>query len=483
MIAKSQIWQKTAIAAAATALLTLTTTGAMALSLGRITVQSALGEPLRAEIEVPDINAEEAASLRTAVALPEAFTAAGLEYNSALSSLQATLQRRTDGRAYIRLTSDRPINEPFVDMILEASWSSGRIVRDYTMLFDPPSLRKPVAVAPTLPQVTAPTVTRPAAPPPSAQPVPETGRPVNQASSPQAPAARPAPTSASLGDRKLVVQPGDTATKIAANVRESSVSLDQMLVAMLRGNPDAFINNNIDRLRSGAVINVPTSEQAKSVAAPEATRILRAESKDFDSFKRALATNAPTTAVAAADRKTSGTIESKVVDSKPKAATPDKLTLSKGAVQAKNDEARLAKERADKDAAARAAEIAKNISDLKKAGAAVAAASAPAASAPAGPTVIAAAPVSAPVAVTAAPSAPEVQAASPAPVASTPVKAPALPIVPTEEPGLMDELLENPIIPLAGVGLLALIGGFGFYQMRQRKKNAAQVDSSFLESR
>ena len=60
-----------------------------------------------------------------------------------MSSLQATLQRRADGRAYIRLSSDRPINDPFVDMILEASWSSGRIVRDYTMLFDPPSLRKP----------------------------------------------------------------------------------------------------------------------------------------------------------------------------------------------------------------------------------------------------------------------------------------------------------------------------------------------------
>ena len=477
MIAKSQHWQKTAIAAAATALLTLTSTGAMALSLGRITVQSALGEPLRAEIEVPDMNAEEAASLRTAVALPEAFTAAGLEYNSALSSLQATLQRRADGRAYIRLTSDRPVNDPFVDMILEASWSSGRIVRDYTMLFDPPSLRKPAAVAPTLPQVTAPAVTRPAAPAPSAQPSPEASRPANQTSSAQAPAAKPAPAPANQGDKKVVVQPGDTATKIAANVRESGVSLDQMLVAMLRGNPDAFINNNIDRIRSGAVINVPTSESAKSVAAPEATRILRAESKDFGSFKRALAANAPSTTVAAADRKTSGTIESKVVESKPKAATPDKLTLSKGAVQAKNDEAKLAKERADKDAAARAAEIAKNISDLKKAGAAVAAVSAPA------PTVVTAAPASAAVAVTATPPVPEIQASAPAPAASAPVKAPAAPVVPMEEPGLVDELLDNPIVP--GVGLLALLGGlgFGFYRMRQRKQNAAQVDSSFLESR
>lgn len=489
MIAKSQHWQKTAIAAAATALLTLTTTGAMALSLGRITVQSALGEPLRAEIEVPDINAEEAASLRTAVALPEAFTAAGLEYNSALSSLQATLQRRSDGRAYIRLVSDRPINDPFVDMILEASWSSGRIVRDYTMLFDPPSLRKPAAVAPTLPQVTAPAVSRPTAPAPSAQPSQETGRAASTATSSQAPAPKPAPTSATPTDKKVVVQPGDTATKIAANVRESGVSLDQMLVAMLRGNPDAFINNNVDRLRSGAVINVPSSEQAKSIAAPEATRILRAESKDFGSFKRALASNAPTTSVAAADRKSSGTIESKVVDNKPKATTPDKLTLSKGAVQAKNDEAKLAKERADKDAAARAAELAKNISDLKKAGAAVTAASAPAPVAPAqtaatpAPTITTAAPASSPVAVVATPPTPAAAVSAPAPVASAPVKAPVAPAAPIAEPSLVDELLENPIVPIGGLGLLALLGGFGFYRMRQNKKNAAQVDSSFLESR
>ncbi len=502
MIAKSHHWQKTAIAAAATALLTLTATGAMALSLGRITVQSALGEPLRAEIEVPDINAEEAASLRTAVALPDAFTAAGLEYNAALSSLQATLQRRSDGRAYIRLASDRPINDPFVDMILEASWSSGRIVRDYTMLFDPPSLRKPAAVAPTLPQVVAPTVSRPVAPAPSVQASPEVNRTPSPTSNTQAPAPKPvrapAPASTNQGDKRVVVQPGDTATKIAANARESSVSLDQMLVAMLRGNPDAFINNNIDRIRSGAVINVPSAEQAKSVAAPEATRILRAESKDFGSFKRALASNAPTTAVAAADRKTSGTIESKVVESKSKAATPDKLTLSKGAIQAKNEEAKLAKERADKDAASRAAELAKNISDLKKAGAAVTAASAPAAATTAAKPAVVAAPtvvITTPAAVIATPPAPVVQvsapvasapasvASAPAPIASAPAKAPPAPIVAVEEPGLVDQLLENPILPIGGLVALGLVGGFGFYRMRERKKNAAQVDSSFLESR
>ena len=490
MIAKSQHWQKTAIAAAATALLTLTTTGVMALSLGRITVQSALGEPLRAEIEVPDINAEEAASLRTSLALPEAFTAAGLEYNSALTSLQATLQRRSDGRAYIRLTSDRPINDPFVDMILEASWSSGRIVRDYTMLFDPPSLRRPAAAVPTLPQITAPAVSRPVTAAVSVQPNAEATRAPRPTPSAPTPAAKLPPPVTNQGDKKVTVKPGDTATKIAANARDIGVSLDQMLVAMLRGNPDAFINNNIDRIRSGAVINVPTSDQAKAVAAPEATRILRAESKDFDSFKRALASNAPTTSVAAADRKTSGTIESQVVESKPKAATPDKLTLSKGAIQTKTVETKLSEERADKDATARAAEITKNISDLKNAAAAVTAASAssvaPAATTTAVPStsVIAAAPASAPAAVTATtPPAPAIQASAPGPVASSPAKTPVTPSVPMEEPGLTDGLLENPIVLLVGVVLLALLGGFGFYRMRERKKNAAQVDSSFLESR
>ncbi|MES2879484.1 MAG: fimbrial protein FimV, partial [Pseudomonadota bacterium] len=104
MISKSHLWQKTAMAAAAAALFGLLGSNAAALSLGRITVQSALGEPLRAEIDVPDINAEEAASLKATVALPEAFRAAGLEYNPAMSGLQITLKKRPDGRSFIRVS-------------------------------------------------------------------------------------------------------------------------------------------------------------------------------------------------------------------------------------------------------------------------------------------------------------------------------------------------------------------------------------------
>lgn len=522
MIAKSHRWQKTAVAAAAIALLGLTTTGALALSLGRITVQSALGEPLRAEIDVPDINAEEASSLKAGVASPAAFAAAGLEYNAAMASLQATLQRRADGRAYIRLSSDRPVNDPFVDMIIEASWSSGRILRDYTMLFDPPVLRSQAPVATTLPQTSTPAVTpragratTPAAPAPS-EPARSTPAQRPVAASQPKPAVVASPSDDA---RRVVVKSGDTASKIAANAKPADVSLDQMLVALLRNNPDAFVNSNINRIRAGAVVDLPSAEQAQALSAAEATQTVVAQSKDFNEFRRNLASNAPVAAVAAPARKSSGAIDTKVEDKKASVATPDKLTLSKGSVQSKTEDTRIAKERAEKEAAARAAELSKNISDLKKLGGAsatapaaapasqakpaatpsvpavavampppvapVAAASTPAAlppSAPVAPTPVASSPVPAPSAAVSA----AVVASAPASVpASAPVKPkPAVPVPPpVEETSLLDELLGNPVLPYAAGGLIALLGGFAFWRNRQRKNSQSQMDSSFLESR
>ncbi|HEY0826156.1 MAG TPA: fimbrial protein FimV, partial [Ramlibacter sp.] len=116
---------------------------ALALALGRVTVQSALGEPLRAEIDVPEITPEEVSSLRAAIAAPATFRNQGLEYSQALTNVTITLQRRPNGSYFLHLASDRPVNEPFVDVILEANWSSGRVQRDFTMLFDPPALRQP----------------------------------------------------------------------------------------------------------------------------------------------------------------------------------------------------------------------------------------------------------------------------------------------------------------------------------------------------
>ena len=128
----------------------LQATDAQALALGRMTVKSPLGEPLRAEVEVLEISKEEADSLKVGLAPLDAFRAAGMDLNAALAGVQIALQRRPDGRAYLSLVGNRPVGEPFMDMILEASWASGRIVRDYTLLFDPPNLR-PAAPAPLPP--------------------------------------------------------------------------------------------------------------------------------------------------------------------------------------------------------------------------------------------------------------------------------------------------------------------------------------------
>lgn len=504
MIAKSHRWQKTAVAAAAIALLGFSTTGALALSLGRITVQSALGEPLRAEIDVPEINAEEASSLKTSIASAQAFAAAGLEYNPAMSSLQATLLRRSDGRAYIRLSSDRAINDPFVDMIVEASWSSGRILRDYTMLFDPPVLRKAVPASPTLAQVTtnqSSPSSRPSTAKASATEPLQTTRPMRPATPL---AATKVPTPSQPGDsQRLVVKPGDTASKIAASTKPSGVSLDQMLVALIRANPDAFVNNNINRIRAGAVVDVPTSEQASALSAAEATQTVVAQSKDFNEFRRSLASNAPAAAVGTASRKAAGAIDAKVDDKKSASVTPDKLTLSKGSVQSMSGDAKIAKERADKEAANRASELNKNITDLTKLGSSTAAAPSPAptgaasqqkpasAAMPVAPVVATpVVPVSAPAPTAAQPALPEPVASAPAVPASAPTsaaiqpKAPVVPVPePVEPPGLVDELLENPLLPVGVGGLIVLLGGFAFWRNRQRKKNQSHMDSSFLESR
>lgn len=129
----------------------IASTDASAFALGQLKVQSALGEPLRAEIDVTEMAAAEAESLKINVASADAFKNAGVPYNAALSDVKATLQRRAGGQYVVRLTGSRPLNDPFVDLLLEANGSSGRMVRDYTVLLDPPATRQPAPSAPITP--------------------------------------------------------------------------------------------------------------------------------------------------------------------------------------------------------------------------------------------------------------------------------------------------------------------------------------------
>ncbi|WP_281178629.1 type IV pilus assembly protein FimV, partial [Polaromonas jejuensis] len=394
-------WRIGALATAIALLGSLAAFEAHALALGRITVQSALGEPLRAEIDIADINANEAASLKAGVASPEAFKAAGFEYSAVVAGLEVNLQRRPDGRSYLRLTSNRPVTEPFVDLILQANWASGRVTRDYTMLFDPPSLRANSASAAVAP--TAPALSRPAAPTtaPARISQPSAPSPATVTKALVAPASPVEKNPAA--EHQVTVKGGDTAGKIAARNKPASVSLDQMLLALLRSNPDAFIGGNVNRIKSGAVLDVPSAEAASAISASEATQTIVAQSKDFNAFRRRLAEGAPTTQVTSANRQAAGKVQASVEDHAPANATPDRLTLSKGAVQGKAGtptEDQIAKDRQAKDSSARVAELSKNISDLNKlAGVpSVAPAATPAAAAAQVPGVAVPAPASLPAA-------------------------------------------------------------------------------------
>ncbi|RZJ08099.1 MAG: hypothetical protein EON50_20085, partial [Acidovorax sp.] len=183
-------WKFSVLAAAAVASAGFYAPDASALALGRITVQSALGEPLRAEIELPQITPAEADSLRTTTASPDVFRAQGMEYTPTMNNLQIQLQRRPDGTAVLRLSSDRPVNDPFLDLVLDANWGSGRIVRSYTMLFDPPALRRTAPSVTASPQISAPAAqSAPAVRPPV---TPRTSEPAT-AAAPPAPRPAPAP--------------------------------------------------------------------------------------------------------------------------------------------------------------------------------------------------------------------------------------------------------------------------------------------------
>ncbi len=491
-------WHLGALASVVALLASLASLDAQALALGQVTVQSALGEPLRAEIDIAEITTDEAASLRVGVANADAFKAAGLEYTPAVIGMQVTLQKRPDGRSYLRLSSSRPVAEPFVDLVLEASWSSGRIMRDYTMLFDPPSLRSGSAggaapiTAPVLPHQ-APADIPPARDISDVPHYPTSPPPADAA----AVAPTPAPVSAPAGEKQVAVKSGDTAGKIAVQNKPASVSLDQMLVALLRSNPDAFIGGNVNRLKAGAVLDIPADEQAESIPAGEATRTIIAQAKDFNEFRRKLAEGVPTGSASrqAAGKVAAGKVQAKVEDRAAPTAASDKLTLSKGAVQGKAAaEEKIAKDRQAKDASTRVAELTKNIADLNKltgsppaSGVTSVVTVAPGVT-PTSTTVATLSPTVAPItaSVTSETTAvatlkPAAAAAASSGVAKKPAAAPP---PPPPEPSLIDELMDNPyVLPGAG-GLLLLLGAFGFYRYKKKKhKDAAQVDSSFLESR
>ena len=371
-------------------------TSAEAAGLGRLTVQSALGQPLRAEVEVTSVSPDEAESLKARIASPEAFSRVGLQFKEALSDVRMDVENR-DGRYFIKVTSSRPINDPFVDLVVELSWASGTFSREYTFLLDPPTQQSANQAnrsgnAPVAGAATAAAATGAAASGSNAVRTidPATGRLVNQErgaqgrsqAASQPTEAKQQPAAQAKGGRDasseggtVTVGQGETLGMIAARVRPASATLDQTIVAIYRTNPTAFIQNNPNLIRQGRTLTIPSEGEIAAIDSTEAGRQLRMAARDFRSYKERMAGTTPEVASGNGSSTASGAISAKVDDERGgQAGSQDRLELSRSeggkdeqgsAVGARDAEAQVAREAALKEANSRIAELEKNVGALK----------------------------------------------------------------------------------------------------------------------
>ena len=504
-----------------------------ALGLGKLTVQSGLGQPLSATIELTSAQKDELDTLRARIADPAVYRDNNVQYPSAMSRARIVVEQTANGAPYLRVTTSQAVNDAFLDLLVELNWATGRVVRDYTFLLDPPSSTETQAVEPTAP-VRAQAGSAGAARAPAGSTAP-------------AAAAAPAPTrrsvaaasaeSAPAGGSTYTVKRGDTLSKIAQQTKPADVSLEQMLVALFRSNENAFDERNMNRLRTGQIVTVPQGDQIAAVPQSEATQVVRTQAADWRAYRDRVAGAAPATDATAARQSASGRITTAVED-KASAVQPgkDQLRVSREAGKGAASGAGLAedlaaKEKALSEANSRVAELEKTVRDLQRAvelknqtmsslqssaeaakGKAPAtpaeapkvAASTPAATAPTpaptpAPAVVApppaAPPAAAPTAATPTPTpapatpppetkapqspppetkAPEAKAEPKAvvPKAAPPKKAPAKP-----EPSFIDDLFGNTPTWAIGGGALVLLAGIAGIVAARRRKTTRFEDS------
>ena len=320
----SNLFQRSALWAA----LSLSVFGsAQALTLSRPVVQSKQGEALRAEIDISEITTAEQTELEAGIASQEIYKAAKMELpvsNGVPLEIQVQLLRRDNGKLYLKVSSKQAIHNNSLDVLIDLRWATGRLLRDISLsLDDGKANAKPIAALPV-----------------------SSG------------------TAASETARHITVKRGDTASELTAGKTPEGVSLEQMLLALLRSNPDAFVESNVNRMKEGALLTLPTEQEAKAVSREEARKAIQIQTKDFEAYRAELAARAPGGTVPKAARDTAGKLEAQVQNKNAK-TNQDKLTLAKpGSKDAAADS--IAQQREAQDVATRAAELSRNIAELGK---------------------------------------------------------------------------------------------------------------------
>ncbi len=484
-----------------------------AAGLGKLNVLSGLGQPLRAEVEIGAAK-EELSGMTARLAPQEAFKQAGVDFSSVLFDLRFAVDKRPNGQSVIKVTSSRPINEPFMDFLIELNWTNGRLVREYTFLLDPPA---DVAVKPMGRQAAeakvVEVVSAPAAKAEGKSATPKVAATAKPAAEPAKKTAAPAENA----DAHVVKQ-GETLRKIAADSKYEGVSLEQMLVGLFKNNPDAFVGNNVNRLKAGAILNIPEKSAVEAVTDAEAKKVYTAHAGDWNAYRQKLAS---ATAKDAAKDDTAGQVSSGKITAKveeklaPVDQAKDQVKVARTDAPAKggkagpaaDDAERIAKEKALKEAQDRVALLEKNVGELQKLLELKSQKLAEVQQAQAKKEEVkpvesvkpveAPKPVEPPKVEPAAKSqeevkpvaaekpaepvkAPEevkpVEAAPPPPPAPAPApKKPAPPPPPPPEPSLVDTLLEDPLPLAAGGGLLALLAGFFLVKRRRGSSSSAET--------
>jgi pilus assembly protein FimV len=322
---------------------------ALALGLGKLTVDSGLGQPLSARIELTAAQKDELDSLAAKVADVSVYRDNSVTYPAVLSRARVTVEQSPNNSPYLKVTTSQSVNDPFIDLIVEVNWATGRIVRNYTFLLDPPGAGETQAVEPVAP-------IRAQAPAPSRRRAEETAT---------APAAGQG--------NSYTVHRGDTLSKIAKEYKPENVSLEQMLVALFRSNESAFEGKNMNRLRTGQILTVPPADEAAATTSTEAMKVVGVQAADWRAYRDRVAAAAPTSEAAESGQTAAGKITTAVQD-KGQAAQPgkDQLRVSREAGKGAAGGAALAEEVAAKDKAlaeanSRIAQLESMLKDTQKA--------------------------------------------------------------------------------------------------------------------
>ncbi|HEX2667627.1 MAG TPA: FimV/HubP family polar landmark protein [Gammaproteobacteria bacterium] len=278
---------------------------ANALGLGEIKLNSALNDKFNADIAVVGATSDELDSLEVKLAGLTQFSQAGLDRPEVLGQLQFLVVRNPDGTAYIHITSNAAVREPFLDFLLDANWNNGELIREYTVLLNPPAFQTanaaptapapqpaaqpsaPVAAVPvptpataapamTAPETQAPAEQAPAEVAATPQAQPEAATPEPTASPPPAPAPsfEQAPAQRALGMNYGPIHRGETLSSIAKSVRPEGVTLNQMMIAIYQANPEVFMRN-INRMKSGYILRMPAASDVQAINVADANAEVR----------------------------------------------------------------------------------------------------------------------------------------------------------------------------------------------------------------